>query len=914
MSLTKKSKAARVAVATGLLVALGAGTVGLASPASAVAPYDRMVKPGEQVAMTTSFEGTTPAEYQLHMSTIVFEVGNGATFKPNSSVPASYYNKGTGKWVDVTHLYAGNCVTGSGGTTLTCGFPFLPKGSEANYPWKMGSAEYREYLPTILVPSGAALGTKYPVKATMTSTAHATRYVSAEAVATVEAAPLTMATPVAGATLPHVGGVVTGTASAGHTVTVFNINESLQMTVLGTGVAGADGKYSVTLTTPMPEGPRELRVGSTGKTVTRNVLFAAAPRAEIVVSTPATGAKLPKTDVAFAGTAEPNAALEIRNSQGEVLASGVADAQGAWTAKVAGPLAAGSHTFTVVDTHKNGTSTQVTYEVATDALKVLSPQAGETIGKKGTLVSGTAEPGQTVQVKDNNGTILATAKTDTYGVFVATIAGPLPGGARTLTVTDGLGNQVNIDVKVESDALTITSPTAGAKLGKTGIEFAGTAEPGVSVEIKDSKGNVIASGVSNAQGVWTMTVTGPLPAGETTVSVTAGDKTVERTYTVATDPLVVTTPAPGAKIGKTGVEFAGTGEPGATIEIKNDNGDVIATGVADVEGNWSATVNGALPAGSGSFTVSDGERTVTVTGVTVETDALIVTSPTEGTPVAKTGTVLSGTAEPGVTVEIKDSTGNVIGIGTADKDGSWSATVQAKLTTGQNSLTVTDGAHTITHTVTASADPVVITSPAPGSEISATNPEFAGTAEPGATVEIKDVNGTVIGSGTADKDGNWSATVTGTLPEGATSITVTDGTNDYTFDFTVVEPAAPAADLVIVSPADGATIPTTDVVFEGTATPGATVEITDADGNVLATATADTEGVWTVTVPGPLPEGKNTLTLSDGTNTVTVEYLASDDEEGTPMVNSLGGAAAAGLLLGLGALGIRRRKTEEAAA
>ncbi|WP_096359303.1 Ig-like domain-containing protein [Microbacterium sp. TPU 3598] len=1068
MSLKKNRKPYRALVAVGTLGALSLSSLLAVAPASAATPA-KVGHPGASVTLNAPFNGI-PSQSPLGPIKIVFNLDNGATFKSNQkTVPAQTYQ--TGNWIS-SQATATNCVLALSDTQMSC---------DINYPaqtWPTHSS-YR-WNPVAVVPVGAAGGTIYNMTTSMTGARNQAALPDAMEAAE---APTVVLSPNADATIAHVGEIITGTASAGYEVVLSTAGEG----VVGTGIADDTGNWTIPVSVPLSEGPTIINATAGANTASRSFLVAAAPRAEVVVTTPAAGAELPKKDIVFAGVGEPNAVIEIRNDKGDVLATGTADDQGNWTATLPGPLTTGNHTFTVVDTHKNGPSTQVSYDVAADALKVLSPQADEVIGKSGVVVAGTAEPGETIQVKDGNGTVVATGTADPQGNWSATITGPLSAGAGSLTVTDGLGNTISMPVTVDSDALTVASPAAGTTLGKTGIEFAGTAEPGTTVEIKNSKGEVIASGTANAQGNWTATVAGPLVAGETTVTITAGDKTVERTYIVATDELVISSPAPGATVGKTGVEFAGTAEPGVTIQVKDDDGDVIATGVADAEGNWTATVDRSLPAGSGMFTVTDGERTVVVSGVIIATDDLVITSPAQGATVGKTGVQFAGTAEPGATVQIKDSNGKVIGLATADSEGNWTATIQDKLATGDNTFTITDGEHsftydvnaaadelvistpakgatvgktgaeftgtaepgatveiknangdviatgvadaegnwsatldgklptgdntftitdgdqTITFDVTAAADPVVITSPAPGSTIETTVPAFAGTAEPGATVEIRDADGNVIGSGTADSEGNWTAPITGTLPEGATTITVSDGTNDTSYDFTVVKPdapiqdvvitspapgseisttdvvfegtatpgvtveikdadgnviasgtadaegnwtapitgtlpegattitvsdgtndtsydftvvkpVAPMEDLVITSPTDGSTISTTDVVFEGTANPGATVEIKDADGNVIASATADDQGAWAVTVPGPLPEGKTTLTLTDGTNTVTVEYLVTDDEEGTPMLNSLGGAAAAGLMLGLGALGLRRRKAAEAVA
>lgn len=100
------------------------------------------------------------------------------------------------------------------------------------------------------------------------------------------------------------------------------------------------------------------------------------------------------------------------------------------------------------------------------------------------------------------------------------------------------------------------------------------------------------------------------------------------------------------------------------------------------------------------------------------------------------------------------------------------------------------------------------------------------------------------------------------------------------------------------------------IVFEGTAEPGATVEIKDTTGTVLASGTADENGNWTATVPY-LPEGLFKLTIVAGDKPVPYEYVAVVEAESTPVMDPTIGdvAAAAALAAGLGVMVIRRRRS-----
>src|SRR5690606_10210331 len=108
--------------------------------------------------------------------------------------------------------------------------------------------------------------------------------------------------------------------------------------------------------------------------------------------------------------------------------------------------------------------------------------------------------------------------------------------------------------------------------------------------------------------------------------------------------------------------------------------------------------------------------------------------------------------------------------------------------------------------LTPPAAPAVVT-PADGSLTNDTTPPISGTAEPGATVNVR-IDGAVVGTTLADGSGAWTFTPATALAEGAhtVSATATDAagntgpiSNTNTFTVDSVAPAAP----VVTAPADG---------------------------------------------------------------------------------------------------------------
>ncbi|MFK4842054.1 adhesive domain-containing protein [Lactococcus petauri] len=241
-----------------------------------------------------------------------------------------------------------------------------------------------------------------------------------------------------------------------------------------------------------------------------------------------------------------------------------------------------------------------------------------------------------------------------------------------------------------------------------------------------------------------------------------------------------------------GYVVKGTADPGNTVKIINPaTGQEIGSGLADSSGNYSIT----LPTGSvganadinATATNAAGNVSAPTAGKTpADTDTTAPDAPTitNVTGNSTDGYVVTGMAEAGSKVEIKDSTGAVIGSATADGSGNYSVTLPGSV--GANAditVTATDAAGNVSAPTAGKtpADPKDTTAPdSPQITDVTKNPDggydVGGTAEPGSTVTITDGNGNVVGSGKTDDSGHFHIT----LPAGSVkpgdvlNITATD--------------------------------------------------------------------------------------------------------------------------------------------
>ncbi len=385
---------------------------------------------------------------------------------------------------------------------------------------------------------------------------------------------------------------------------------------------------------------------------------------------------------------------------------------------------------------------------------------------------------------------------------------------------------------------------------------------------------------------------------------------------IGDDAGTVTAPiSDGTTTDDTTPTFTGSAEPDATITIR-DGAAILGTAIADAAGTWSFTP--ATPLGDGphaiSLTATDaagntGPASGTVsfsvdTGVpaapvltAIGDDAGTVTAPiSDGTTTDDTTPTFTGSAEPDATITIRDGAA-ILGTAIADAAGTWSFTPATPLGDGPHaiSLTATDAAGntgpasgTVSFSVDtgAPAAPVLtaigddagtVTAPiSDGTTTDDTTPTFTGSAEPDATITIRD-GAAILGTAIADAAGTWSFTPATPLGDGphAISLTATDAAGNtgpasgtVSFSVDTGAPAAPVltaigddAGTVTAPISDGTTTDDTTPTFTGSAEPDATITIRDGAA-ILGTAIADAAGTWSFTPATPLGDGPHAISLT----------------------------------------------------
>ncbi|MBK5143785.1 Ig-like domain repeat protein [Budviciaceae bacterium BWR-B9] len=663
---------------------------------------------------------------------------------------------------------------------------------------------------------------------------------------------------------------LSGTAEKNSTVNVYEGE-----TLLGSTTADSNGKWTFT-TDALTEGEHTFHVTATDKAgnvsqpsndFVLDIDFTAPAAATDLAITDNVGAvtgALKDGDTTddntptFSGQAEANGMVIIHNGD-DVIGSAKADASGNWTF-TPDTLADGDYQFTTTVTDAAGNTGEasavvhitIDTSVVTVTITKLVDNVGDITGdiKANDItddtrpeIIGDAKAGSTIKVYDGE-TLLGSTTADAEGNWSFTPAADLSEGAHsvTATATDKAGNvsEPTTAFIFTVDTVAPTTPTIDSAEDNVG-EIQGTltsnsatddatptlngsAEKNSTVNVYDGE-TLLGTTTADSNGKWTFT-TDALTEGEHTFHVTATDK---------------------------------------------------AGNVSQPSNDFVLDIDFTAPAAATDLAITD--NVGAVTGALKDGDTTDDNTPT-----------FSGQAEANGMVIIHNGD-DVIGSAKADASGNWTFTPDT-LADGdyQFTTTVTDAAgntgeasavvhitidtSVVTVTITKLVDNVGdITGDIKANDITDdTRPEIIGDAKAGSTIKVYDGE-TLLGSTTADAEGNWSFTPAADLSEGAHSVTATatdkagnvsEPTTAFIFTVDTVAPTTPTIDsaednvgeiqgtLTSNSATDDAT-PT----LNGSAEKNSTVNVYDGE-TLLGTTTADSNGKWTFTTDA-LAEGKHTF-------------------------------------------------------
>ncbi|MFB4696752.1 Ig-like domain-containing protein [Enterobacter hormaechei subsp. xiangfangensis] len=687
---------------------------------------------------------------------------------------------------------------------------------------------------------------------------------------------------------------LSGKAEAGSTVKIYDQNG-----LLGEVTAKADGTWSFSPTAKLPEGEHRFHVTATDRAgntsaasddFVLNLDYTAPDASKVsitdvvddfgsVTGSVTSGGKTDDNTPLIKGTgAEAGNTITVYNGD-KVIGTAKVQADGTWELQVTKALPDGTYNLTVKETDSVGNTTAASPEY------IIQIDAG-----------GQPLPPTLSSVEDD----------------VAPHTGPLQKDAttndNTLLLTGTAEANVTVRIYGGPNGTTLLGETKADAQGKWSFDTPKLAD-GVHTFVAEAINDI--GQVSPQTGGFPITVDTSAP-GEVTgfiVSDNEGPKTGVLANGDTTDDATPT--------------ISGKAEPGSVVHVYV-NGQENGTAVADANGNWTYTTGsladgeytftaraedsaGNLGAENAGVTVTLDTSSVPVTIVRVMDDKGSVTGEMKANDVTDDARPeIIGKAKAGSTVTIMD--GNVVlGSVKADASGNWVFTPTSDLGDGVHNITATakdltgkeDTSSTFSFEIDSKApnrpsidyaeDQVGTVKDDLNSNDVTDDPQpiLHGTAEAGSTVNIYTVDGTLLGSVTANSNGAWNFKPGSKLPEGKNTfyVTATDeagNVSDKSADFILTtDYTAPDASKVTIDSvtdnvgnvqgivADGGVLDDTRPVIRGSGAEVGnviTVYTTDKDGNtkVLGTTTVDQNGKWELTPSESLyGDSINQLTVTE---------------------------------------------------
>ncbi len=551
------------------------------------------------------------------------------------------------------------------------------------------------------------------------------------------------------------------------------------------------------------------------------------------------------------GTGEPGARITVTAPGGAVIGTATVAGDGSFTAPLT-PAQRNGETLGLAQADPaNNPSPQVAV-VAPDLVVPVAPTA--TIAPDGTSVSGTGQAGATVTVTGAGGAAVGSAIVGGDGNYAVALT-PVQNNGQALSVTQA-------DAAGASPSIPLTAPDLVAPAAPTGTVSAdgatvtGRGEAGARVTITTAGGVSLGSADVAADGTYSVTLGTSQRNGEV-LGVVQADAVGNRSpVTPAVAPDLTAPGAPVATVAPNGTLVTGTGEPGATVVVRDATTAVVGTAVVTAGGGYVVTL--AAPVLNGevlTVTQRDPAGNLSAATTAIGPDTTAPNIPTA--VISGDGAVVSGTGVAGSTITVRDPDGTAIGTALVAGDGSYAATLTPAQRDGELlSVTQADAGNNISPAVPVLA-PDLTAPAAPAAIISADGTVVSGTGEPGAQVRVTGPGNVALGTAEVGANGSYVVTLTPAQANGQPLVVVqADDAGNVSLPAAVTAPdiTPPAAPAALAVTADGG-------VVTGTGEPGARVEVRGPGGAVIGTGLVDGNGGFAVAI-APAQTTAATLALT----------------------------------------------------
>lgn len=691
--------------------------------------------------------------------------------------------------------------------------------------------------------------------------------------------------------------MIAGTGEAGSLITLYDNGKEI-----GIAIVDEQGNWSYKPDLPLSEGKHVLTATATDENGNTSAISGDFTfTVDTIAPDEVSGLTVSEDGLWVSGTAEAGCVVIIFDSQHNVLASVQVDDTGRFTVRLNSAQTNSEQLYADISDaagnegdeaaflgSNSGFPDAPTISGIIDDTEPTAVTLGNGQFTKDTTptLTGTALVGAVVTVYENGIAIGSAIAVDgTWSYPLSNVPEGLHRYTATQTTPDGVsGNTAEFTVIVD-----ITPPNAPADLlvSQNGTVLTGSAEAGSTITIKDSSGNSLGTVTADSEGKFSFPLNPPRVNGEL-LTATATDKAGNDSSPAnATTP--DTTPPQAAgnlDVSDDGTTVTGTAEPGTTVTIYGSDNSPLGSEQVQPDGSFTVTLNPPQTNGEILTAIVKDPANLTSPPATTLAPDTTPPQPAGNLDVSDDGTTVTGTAEPGSTVTIRDPDGNPIGHGQTDDEGNFTVILDTPQTNGETlTATVTDPANQNSTPANVTAPDTTAPQP-PTAVISADGITLTATAEPGSTITIKDSNGnTLAETGPVPENGTLVITLNPPQANGETlSVTATDAASNTSLPYEVVAPDITAPEAPVVSSiiddvgaqkgnlGDGQLTDDNQLTFSGTGEPGATITILDGGTPLAGTATVDSNGNWTLTTP----------VLGDGDHTFTVTATDVENQTSTP--------------------------------
>lgn len=346
-------------------------------------------------------------------------------------------------------------------------------------------------------------------------------------------------------------------------------------------------------------------------------------------------------------------------------------------------------------------------------------------------------------------------------------------------------------------------------------------------------------------------------------------------------PVDISAPAaPTATVADDTVTVTGKAEANAKIYIKDAAGNTVATGVADASGNFTIKLDKPLANGNKlNILAEDAAGNISKPGLVTGTKDTIAPDAPQA-QLSEDGSILDGKTEPDAKVFIYDANGNLIDTVKANSEGKFSYKFTPPLTSEAGGKVVAqDAAENKSEATSIFAGKDTIPPKVPLLEVNKEGTVIEGKTEANAKVQIKDADGKVIGTGTANAEGEFQITLSSALKESQKATVIVEDAAGNTSKpleiksgYDTIAPDKPTAQVN----AEGTSV-------TGTAEPNAKIEIKNSADKVIGTGTADANGKFIIAISPALTDNKTAdVTAIDGAGNSSVAFQVTGTKDTTP--------------------------------